>query len=51
MIYDEINENVIVFNRDTISNREKQYEKQLNELQGDQLEKLILELEFQKLHL
>jgi 5-bromo-4-chloroindolyl phosphate hydrolysis protein len=51
MIYDEINENDIVFNRDTISNREKQYEKQLNELQGDQLEKLILELEFQKLHL
>ena len=33
----------IEFNRDSISNWEKQYERQLNDLQGDELEKFKTE--------
>ena len=42
MIYEEIDNNDnILFNRETISNWENQYEKELNELQGEELKKFI----------
>lgn len=45
MIYEEIDNNDnILFNRETISNWENQYEKELNELQGEELKKFKTEL-------
>ena len=43
MDLDKYDEN-IEFNRDSISNWERRYEGQLNELQGDELEKFKTEL-------
>lgn len=48
MDIDKYDEN-IEFNRYTISNWEKQYERQLNELQGDDLEKFKTELALKKM--
>ena len=45
---DKYDEN-IEFNRDSISNWEKQYERQLNDLQGDELEKFKTELFMKKM--
>ena len=45
MIYEEIDNNDnILFNRETISNWENKYEKELNELQGEELKKFKTEL-------
>ena len=44
MIYEEIDNNDnILFNRETISNWENKYEKELNELQGEELKKFKTE--------
>lgn len=51
MTYDEINTDENIFNRDTISNWEKQYESQLKELKGDELDKLKSELEIKKMYI
>ena len=48
MDLDKYNEN-IEFNRDSVSNWEKQYERQLNELQGDELKKFKTELFMRKM--
>ena len=48
MDLDKYDEN-IEFNRDSVSNWEKQYERQLNELQGDELEKFKTELFLKKM--
>ena len=48
MDLDRYDEN-IEFNRDSISNWEKQYERQLNDLQGDELEKFKTELALKKM--
>ena len=48
MDLDKYDEN-IEFNRNSISNWEKQYERQLNELQGDELEKFKTELFLKKM--
>ena len=48
MDLDKYNENV-KFNREAISNWEKQYERLLNELQGDALEKFKTELFMKKM--
>ena len=48
MDLDKYNEN-IEFNRNSVSNWEKQYERQLNELQGDKLDELKRELVLKKM--
>ena len=48
MDLDRYNEN-IEFNRDSVSNWERRYERQLNELQGDELEKFKTELFLKKM--
>lgn len=48
MDLDKYDEN-IEFNRDSVSNWEKQYERQLNELQGDKLDELKRELVLKKM--